>query len=167
MSAQIQWQVISNNNAFLIRRDGVEFSRESNNLLNLNKPKFSGLINRETVGVVAGKNGKPTLVIRRRGAERKPARSTISISLNTHMRNKKNQTAHVVRQNTSRSLRRGDLTSVAIARAHAFVHANKLKPTLDKKTKRARKPRGAKARKAKKLARAAAKKAKTTTTTSS
>lgn len=59
MSSALVWQLIKNNNAFLIKRgntkrDGfVELSAEPGNLLNVNSAKYSGLANETTVGVSA------------------------------------------------------------------------------------------------------------------
>lgn len=43
MSAELQWQLIRNNSAFLVRRNGVDFSREPTNLAGLHTYKYCGL----------------------------------------------------------------------------------------------------------------------------
>ncbi|KAF9026255.1 60S ribosomal protein L28 [Haplosporangium bisporale] len=45
MSADLTWLLIKNNNSFLIKRSGVQFSAEAGNLLNKNSFKYSGLAN--------------------------------------------------------------------------------------------------------------------------
>jgi large subunit ribosomal protein L28e len=45
MSSELVWQIIKNNNSFLVKRQGVQFSSEPNNLLNVNTYKHSGLAN--------------------------------------------------------------------------------------------------------------------------
>lgn len=43
MSADLIWLLVKDNNSFLVKRNGVEFSRESGNLRNVNAFKYSGL----------------------------------------------------------------------------------------------------------------------------
>jgi len=39
MSADLVWQIVKNNNAFLVKKNGVQFSSEPGNLTNLNSFK--------------------------------------------------------------------------------------------------------------------------------
>ena len=50
-SPDLVWGIVKNNSSFLIRRDGAQFSRESNNITNRNTLKYSGLASRKSVGV--------------------------------------------------------------------------------------------------------------------
>jgi large subunit ribosomal protein L28e len=50
-SSDLNWLLLKNNNSFLVKRDGVQFSAEKNNLTNCNSYKFSGLANARSVGV--------------------------------------------------------------------------------------------------------------------
>ena len=52
MSSDLQWMLLRNTSSFLVKRNGVQFSSEPSNLMNLNSYKFSGLANKKTVGVV-------------------------------------------------------------------------------------------------------------------
>ncbi|CAN1286422.1 60S ribosomal protein L28-2, partial [Linum perenne] len=53
---QLIWEVVKRNNSFLVKQfgrgtSGVVFSKESNNLYNLNSYKHSGLANKKTVTI--------------------------------------------------------------------------------------------------------------------
>jgi large subunit ribosomal protein L28e len=45
MSSDLVWAIVRNNNSFLVKRAGAQFSTEPNNLANLNTYKYSGLAN--------------------------------------------------------------------------------------------------------------------------
>jgi large subunit ribosomal protein L28e len=69
MSDALVWQLVKDNNAFLVKRgrtnrDGaVQFSREAGNLLNVNSFKYSGLANRKAVDISA-KDKNVTLAVK-------------------------------------------------------------------------------------------------------
>lgn len=59
VSPDLLWQLVKNNNKFLVKRNGnssssAQFSCEPNNLYNLNTFKYSGLANKKTVSIVGG-----------------------------------------------------------------------------------------------------------------
>lgn len=69
MSDALVWQLIKNNNSFLVKRGGggpksgnskragtVQFSREPGNLLGVNSFKYSGLANAKTVNIANSGN---------------------------------------------------------------------------------------------------------------
>jgi len=78
-SPHLQWLLLRNHNSFLVKRDGVTFSREANNLLNRNSFKFSGLAHKQVVGVETDNKGGIVVSSRKahasRGAIAKGARS--------------------------------------------------------------------------------------------
>ena len=45
MSSDLVWAIVRNNNSFLVKRAGAQFSTEPNNLVNRNTYKYSGLAN--------------------------------------------------------------------------------------------------------------------------
>lgn len=57
MSDALVWQLIKNNNAFLVKRErsnrsgAVQFSKEPANLLNVNSFKYSGIANSKAIGI--------------------------------------------------------------------------------------------------------------------
>ncbi|KAL9304400.1 hypothetical protein ACSQ67_021663 [Phaseolus vulgaris] len=76
---QLVWEIVKKNNSFLVKQFGrgtqsVEFSRESNNLYNLNSYKFSGLANKKTVTVQpVGKDLSVLLATTKTKKQNKPA----------------------------------------------------------------------------------------------
>ncbi|KAA6373238.1 MAG: hypothetical protein EZS28_031235 [Streblomastix strix] len=57
MSNALIWQIIRKNNAYLVKRDHVIFSKERGNVANLNRQRFSGLANHHAVDIHLNKNG--------------------------------------------------------------------------------------------------------------
>ena len=51
MSSELTWQLIRKHNSFIRRRDGATFSVEPNNLTNQHAFKYSGLANKNAVGL--------------------------------------------------------------------------------------------------------------------
>merc|ERR1711998_33950 len=51
MSADLKWLLVRNYNCFQIKRDGITFSTEPQNLTNLSTYKYSGLANDKAIGV--------------------------------------------------------------------------------------------------------------------
>lgn len=56
-SPDLIWLIIKDNSSFLVKRNGVQFSREPNNLTNKNSFKYSGLANTKAIGVSASGKG--------------------------------------------------------------------------------------------------------------
>jgi len=153
MSNDLVWQLVKKNSRYLVKREGIEFTSEPNNLMNINSKKFSGLANTQTVGVQVEK-GKISLKLRRKNFEsrRKLPKAFSTYGLRIHMENKNCHSASTIKTLTQRSYYRPDLTKYAIARYHALHKSLSVKTgAIDKKDKR--KLRG---RKAKKEAAAAA-----------
>eukprot|EP00240_Pyramimonas_obovata_P010835 CAMPEP_0118931956 /NCGR_PEP_ID=MMETSP1169-20130426/8804_1 /TAXON_ID=36882 /ORGANISM="Pyramimonas obovata, Strain CCMP722" /LENGTH=118 /DNA_ID=CAMNT_0006874539 /DNA_START=63 /DNA_END=419 /DNA_ORIENTATION=+ len=51
VSADVLWQCVKKQNAFLVKRSGVQFSKEKGNLKALNTFKYSGLVNANSVNI--------------------------------------------------------------------------------------------------------------------
>ncbi|KAH7039195.1 ribosomal protein L28e [Linnemannia elongata] len=62
MSADLTWLLIKNNNSFLVKRSGVQFSSEAGNLMNKNSFKFSGIANKKTIDIAAAASGRGVVV---------------------------------------------------------------------------------------------------------
>jgi len=141
MSSDLQWQLIRHSNAFVVKRDGITFSSEPGNLTNKHSFKFSGLVNRKTVGVEV-KDKKISLALKNVRHANKPLTSTIRVPLNRHTVSGSSFAAKTIRSLTEKSHYRPDLTRFAIARYHALRNAVKL---TDRKSvkKSQRKRRGA------------------------
>ena len=57
MSAELQWELIRNHNAFMVRRSGVTFSREPTNLVKKHSYKYSGLAQSKVISITAAPEG--------------------------------------------------------------------------------------------------------------
>jgi len=64
-SPDLVWQIIRNRSAFLVKRDGQQFSTEKGNLTNLNAYKYNGLANDNTVNIQTSKHGVRVTVVRK------------------------------------------------------------------------------------------------------
>jgi len=130
-----------------VKRNGAQFSSEPFNLKNVNTFKYSGLANPRAVGVTLSKDGKSVeLHVKhsRRTAVRKSSHSAHPIALKKHTRNHTNYSAELIKQFTSRSYFRSDLTRAAIARYHALHRSLGVKADLKKETRRKRRGAAAK-----------------------
>ena len=50
-SSDLLWALTKKQNAFLVKRNGLQLTSEPNNVMGVNSFKYSGLANAETVGV--------------------------------------------------------------------------------------------------------------------
>jgi len=62
MSADLIWSIIRNNNSFLVKRNGAQFTSEPNNLTNLNSFKYSGLAGKGTIGISPSPDNRGVVV---------------------------------------------------------------------------------------------------------
>lgn len=65
MSSDLQWQVVRNAHAYLIKKDGYVFSAEPGNLMNQHSFKFNGFIHRKTIDVSANKDKKLAITVKK------------------------------------------------------------------------------------------------------
>ncbi|KAF2323520.1 hypothetical protein GH714_035887 [Hevea brasiliensis] len=75
---QLIWEIVKKNNSFLVKQfgrgsAGIQFSKESNNLYNLNSYKHSGLANKKTVSIQPGKDQSVVLATTKTKKQNKPA----------------------------------------------------------------------------------------------
>jgi len=112
---------------FLIKRDGILFSAEPNNLLNKHSFKFSGLANKKSLGVSVSKDGKVSLNIKRSKRVSRPSSSSRTVALNRHHAAHGTFAASTIRTLTQKSHYRADLTNFAIARYHALKASTKVR----------------------------------------
>ncbi|KAI8846070.1 ribosomal L28e/Mak16 [Chytridium lagenaria] len=75
MSSDLIWLLTRNNSSFLVKRSGVQFSREAGNLTNLNSFKYSGIANPKTVDVSAAAKGVTVSLKKKTVVATKPGRS--------------------------------------------------------------------------------------------
>ncbi|ORZ04917.1 ribosomal protein L28e [Absidia repens] len=116
MSSALVWELIKNNNSFLVKRDGLQLSSEPSNLTNLHSFKYSGLANEKTVAIQAAPRGVKVTTKKTKKAN-SPAKSVNSVVIAKGRR----QTAKSVANLIARSKYRPDLLKAALARASAVI----------------------------------------------
>ncbi|KAJ3037896.1 60S ribosomal protein L28 [Rhizophlyctis rosea] len=80
MSTDLVWLLTRDNSSFLVKRNGIQLSREPGNLLNLNSRKFSGVAAKKSVDVSAAPKGV-TVTLRKTKAGNKPVAASNSVTL--------------------------------------------------------------------------------------
>ncbi|KAI8984028.1 ribosomal L28e/Mak16 [Mycotypha africana] len=110
MSADLVWSIIRNNNSFLVKRQGVQFSSEPSNLMNVNSFKYSGLANPKSVAISSAARGV-RVTTTKKGKQQNPAKATNTVVIAKTRR----QTAKSVANLIAKSKYRPDLRAVSIA----------------------------------------------------
>ncbi|KAF9434173.1 60S ribosomal protein L28 [Entomortierella beljakovae] len=122
MSADLTWLLIKNNNSFLVKRNGVQFSSEAGNLLNKNSFKFSGIANNKTVDISAAASGRGVVVSTKKSSAPafKPAKRISKVTLTKGIRKSARSVAGLTRAGY-----RADLRQAALARVAAVLNSQK------------------------------------------
>ncbi|KAI7904137.1 ribosomal protein L28e [Cokeromyces recurvatus] len=128
MSSELVWAIIKNNNSFLVKRQGVQFSSEPSNLKNINSFKYSGLANYKNVAILPTARGV-RVTTRKANKQNFPAKSTNSVVIAKTRR----QTSKSVANLIARSHYRPDLRAAAVARASAILSSQQPKKVRAKK----------------------------------
>merc|ERR1711916_298055 len=113
------WALTRKDSAFLVKRNGKQFSTEAGNLANINSFKYSGLSNKRTPDINAAEKGGDSLTVKAGKNFRKPAKSTKATVLKRDFR----RVAKTVKASTANY--RDDLTATALARLSKVTRANK------------------------------------------
>ncbi|KAF2963938.1 hypothetical protein GQX73_g9635 [Xylaria multiplex] len=172
-SADLVWEIVRNNNSFLVKRKasgGVQFSRDSLNLTNKNARKWAGFVNDKAIGVVPGDKEAVKVLSKKTSESNKPAKAITEtvysggksarklVHLDYSLRIQKMfcvygeqemlmrllyRTYVAVANQAAKSNYRADLREAAVARASAIRHSYK-KPKASPEPKL----RGSKAKKA-------------------
>ncbi|XP_012287371.1 60S ribosomal protein L28 [Orussus abietinus] len=136
MSSHLNWMIIRNNNAFLLKKRNINkpFSTEPNNLTNLSSYRYSGLIHRKSVGIVDTPDKKGfTVVYKKAKCVNKPAKAIVR----TEMKAGARRSLYKLRTLLGRNKYRVDLTKAALRRASAVLRS--LKPLPAKKARTTKK----------------------------
>merc|ERR1712018_784543 len=121
-SAALQWMVIRNNSAFLLKGSKHTFSKEPGNLKARNSFRFNGLVRERTVGVEPCKDGKGVvLVTKKHAGQRKPAQQQNRVELKGGAR----KTLTTIRKVIRGGRYRKDLKMAALRRASALLASQK------------------------------------------
>ncbi|OBZ82724.1 60S ribosomal protein L28-1, partial [Choanephora cucurbitarum] len=108
MSSELVWAIIRNNNSFLVKRPGVQFSSEPSNLTNVNSFKYSGLANYKSVAIIPAARGV-RVTTRKAKKQNSPAKSANSVVIAKTRR----QTSKAVANLIAKSKYRPDLRAVS------------------------------------------------------
>ncbi|CAG9334022.1 unnamed protein product [Blepharisma stoltei] len=75
VSSDLLWELLRNNNKYLIRRNNTDFSTDPYNLVNIHSQKFAGIASTSAIGVADRKKGEPVVLkakkLRKYGAKGK------------------------------------------------------------------------------------------------
>jgi len=119
MSTDLVWELVKKHNSFLLKRDGVLFSREVGNVTNLHSYKHSGLANSKAIDVSALPNGGVSLGFKRGGhvAAHHPARAFSRTNMaKVDLTRAARKVGNAIKKNTRARFYRRDLTNAALAR---------------------------------------------------
>ncbi|GLU10005.1 hypothetical protein SLE2022_268350 [Rubroshorea leprosula] len=144
---QLIWEIVKKNNSFLVKQfgrgtAGLQFSKESNNLYNLNSYKHSGLANKKTVTIQAGgKDLSVVLATTKTKKQNKPS----SLLHKSVMRKEFPRMSKAVVNQVADNYYRPDLKKAALARLSAVNRSLKVaKSGVKKRNRQAAKVRGRK-----------------------
>ncbi|KAI9049439.1 hypothetical protein LZ554_006471 [Drepanopeziza brunnea f. sp. 'monogermtubi'] len=146
VSADLIWEIVGAQNAFLVKRaqsGGVRFSRDPLNLVNLHSRKHAGFVNDKAVGIApaVGEKGGVTLITKKANHAQKPGPGAIKTTFGGNKTTRKTYKGIV--NTTVKSGYRSDLRAPAVARASAIRQSQRPKKDLPES-----KLRGTKAKKA-------------------
>ncbi|KGN60570.2 60S ribosomal protein L28-1 [Cucumis sativus] len=143
---QLVWEIVKKNSSFLVKEFGrgnasVQFSKEPNNLYNLNSYKHSGLANRKTVTIQpGGKDLSVLLATSKTKKQNKPANSLHK----SVMRKEFPRMAKAVINQVADNYYRPDLKNAALAKLSAVHRSLKVAKSGVKKRNRQSVTRGRK-----------------------
>ncbi|KAI4324771.1 hypothetical protein MLD38_030227 [Melastoma candidum] len=144
---QLVWEIVKKNNCFLVKEfgngtAGVQFSKEPNNLYNLNSYKHSGLANKKTVTIQpVGKEQAILLATSKTKKQNKPSALLHKSVLKKEFR----RMAKAVVNQVGDNYYRPDLKNAALARLSAVNRSLKVaKSGVKKRNRQGVKVRGRK-----------------------
>ncbi|KAL4367723.1 hypothetical protein GQ457_05G035190 [Hibiscus cannabinus] len=144
---QLIWEVVKKNNCFLVKQfgrgtAGVRFSKEPNNLYNLNSYKHSGLANKKTVTIQPGGKEQSVLLATTKTKKQNKPSSLLHKSV---MKKEFPRMVKAVKNQVTDNYYRPDLTKAALARLSVVHRSLKVaKSGLKKRNRQALKIRGTK-----------------------
>merc|ERR1711907_874123 len=112
-SSDLLWALTKKQNAFLVKRNGLQLTSEPNNLMNKHSFKYSGLANVEAVGIEDNTRGI-TLKMKNK-------RNVVSVDLKKDFR----KVAATIRNKTEGKFYRQDLSNAALARWYKIWKSQK------------------------------------------
>ncbi|KUI60767.1 putative 60S ribosomal protein L28e [Cytospora mali] len=119
VSSDLIWEIVRNNNSFLVKRNeagGVQLSRDPLNLANKNSRKHAGFINEKAVGITADGEKGVQVTSKKASVVHQPAKAGVKRTFGSHNR----KTYKNIANATAKSGYRPDLREAAVARASAI-----------------------------------------------
>ncbi|EXF82555.1 ribosomal L28e family protein [Colletotrichum paranaense] len=142
VSADLIWEVVRAQNAFLVNRNdagGLQLSRDPLNLVNKHSRKYAGFVNDKAIGVVPNEKGGVKVISKNQKNFNKPSKGYTEVTYGGNKSSRKTYSA-VARQAAAGGYR-GDLREAAVQRVSAIRRSQRaVKATPEKK------PRGVKAK---------------------
>ncbi|KAG9455569.1 hypothetical protein H6P81_000077 [Aristolochia fimbriata] len=135
---ELIWEIVKKNNCFLVKEFGngsqmVQFSKEKNNLYNLNSYKHSGLANKKTVSIQPeGKDLSVVLATTKTKKQNQPA----NLFHKSVMKKEFRRMAKAVSNQVADNYYRPDLKPAALARLSAVHRSLKVAKSGVKKRNR-------------------------------
>ncbi|KAA8540311.1 hypothetical protein F0562_024126 [Nyssa sinensis] len=135
---QLIWEIVKKNNSFLVKEFGngtasVRFSKESNNLYNLNSYKHSGLANKKTVTIRPGGKDQSVLLATTKTKKQSTPATLLHKSI---MKQEFRRMAKAVANQVADNYYRPDLKKAALARLSAVHRSLKVAKSGVKKRNR-------------------------------
>ncbi|XP_055844417.1 60S ribosomal protein L28 [Episyrphus balteatus] len=131
-SSHLNWLIVRNNNAFLLKKTDIKkpFSTEPNNLTNISSYRYSGLVHKKTLGVIPAKKGF-TVCMKKGKYQNRPSKNSVRVTMKAGPRRSLKKLRNLLTGNKYRS----DLKQAALRKASAILRSQKPAPV--KKTKKA------------------------------
>jgi len=120
---------VGHNHAFLMKRNGIALSKESNNLKNKNCFRYNGFVHKRTIGIETDKSGKGiVLTTKRSHASNRPKSQHITTLLKSNDRANLNTIRKTIRKDKNRK----ELELLALKRASAIMKSQRAKSAVGK-----------------------------------
>jgi large subunit ribosomal protein L28e len=128
MSSHLQWMVLRNNSAFLIKGAKCHsFSTEANNLKGVNSFRYNGLVHEKTIGVNLSTDKKSIVMqTKKQTCKNKPAKSQSKTTLK--IASGPRRVLSQIRTSIRKTRYRKDLKMLALRRASALMSGQKTRP---------------------------------------
>lgn len=135
ISADLVWEIVRNNNSFLVKRKtngGVQLSRDPLNLANVHNRKYAGFVNEQAVGVTENSKGDVVVTSKKTKHTQRPAEAVHTVIY--HGGKSTRKTYKGIASSTAKSGYRPDLRAAAVSRASAIRRSQRpVRPEPEKK----------------------------------
>jgi large subunit ribosomal protein L28e len=132
MSSDLLWLLSRSNTSFLVKRNGVQLSREPGNLMNTQSLKSSGISSDKPVTIQPAQKGV-LITLKKSNAGRKVAKSKVVVELKGNVRQSAKSVENILKHY------RPDLVDAALARVSRIAQSQATPKALKVKKVRGRK----------------------------